>query len=240
MLWGLTVSSPLPKHIAIAMDGNGRWAKNQNKPRGEGHRQGIRTAEEIYTACLDRGIPYLTLWAFSTENWRRPVSEVRLLMRLVEKVLTEKLDEIKEKDIRLRIIGNRHRLSPSLLPHIDKAVHETRHGKALNLTIALDYGGRDDIVQGVKKIYQAIQSNTLSIDDVTEDYLSSCLMTHDLPDPDLFIRPGGVRRVSNYLIWQFSYTEMYFTETLWPDFSQRDLDQALAFYGTVQRRFGGI
>lgn len=230
----------LPQHVAIAMDGNGRWAEKQGMPRVKGHQRGAECVRTISEACIELGIPYLTLWAFSTENWRRPLGEVYFIMGLLKRMLKNELGNLKKNQIRLRVIGNRHRLSSDLGPLIDQAVKETAAYDRLHLTIALDYGGRDDIMQAFQSLGCQIVSGQLSPQDITEDLIARHLATADLPDPDLFIRPGGVVRLSNYLIWQFAYTELYFTDTLWPDFSSEELLKAVSFFQKVERRFGGL
>lgn len=230
----------LPQHIAIAMDGNGRWAQLKGMPRMKGHQKGSNVVRMLCELCLKWNIPYLTLWAFSTENWRRPQDEVSFLMALLKRVLKRELPSLLENNIRLRVIGNRHRLSPTLISLIDEAIFMTKENDSLHLTIALDYGGRDDITQALRTLGDKIKHQQLSPEDITEDIIQEHLLTHDLPDPDLFIRPGGVSRISNYLIWQLAYAELFFTQTLWPDFSESDLLEALTFFEKVQRRFGGL
>jgi undecaprenyl diphosphate synthase len=230
----------IPQHICIPMDGNGRWAQFRGMSRMMGHKEGAEVVRRIAEACIKQRVPYLTLWAFSTENWRRPLEEVSFLMGLLKRVLEAELATLKKNHIRLRIIGNRHRLPGDLPQIIKKAMEETKDCTGLNLTIALDYGGRDDLCQAFKALGNLIQEGALKADDITEDLISQHLLTKELPDPDLYIRPGGVLRLSNYLLWQLAYTELYFTETLWPDFTEEELLKAIHHFQKVERRFGGL
>jgi len=227
-----------PNHIAIIMDGNGRWAKGHDKSRKFGHKRGTKSAQEIvrYTGTL--GIKYLTLYAFSTENWGRPLKEVNLLMALFIETLDSEIKDLNDNNVRIFFIGDRSNLKNSLIEKIDKAELLTKNNQGLNLTVALAYGGRWDIINATKIILNKIHSKELKISDIDEDKLSSFMQLGGHPDPDLLIRTGGERRISNFLLWNIAYTEIYFCESLWPDFNNADLDRAIEFYSERKRRYG--
>jgi len=230
----------IPKHVAIIMDGNGRWAKKRGLQRLAGHHKGVEAVKRTIEAASELDIEYITLWAFSTENWRRPKTEVNGLMMLMQKTLHQYVNKLMEHNIRLRVIGNRNQLDPTLAQNIDEVVELTKNNTRLNLTLAVDYGGRDDIVHATKKIAQRVLDQEIDIDNITEDLFSQYTMTADMPDPDLFIRTSDVCRISNYMIWQLSYTELFFSKTYWPDFGKSDLEEAIAYYQGVERRFGDV
>ncbi|WP_215782683.1 MULTISPECIES: polyprenyl diphosphate synthase [unclassified Paludibacterium] len=222
----------VPRHIAIIMDGNGRWAKKRLLPRVAGHKRGLDAARNIVTACRKLGVEYLTLFAFSTENWRRPQDEVSFLMELFLRALESEVERLQDNNIRLRVVGNRERFAPSLVERIAAAETRTAANTGLVLTIAADYGGRWDVLQA---------ANALVADGVTqidEAALASRLAMSYAPEPDLFIRTGGEQRISNFLIWQLAYAELYFTDELWPDFDAGALDRAIVSYRERERRFG--
>ena len=227
-----------PVHVAIIMDGNGRWAERQGKSRIFGHRKGVEAVRDIVNACGRRGIPYLTLYAFSSENWNRPREEVRLLTELLFSTLEGEALQLHDNGIRLRVIGD---LTP-FGEKIDRSVREvqelTRANKNLNLTVAVNYGGRWDIANACREIAVAVKNKTFSLHDITEQTVAGKLSTADLPEPDLFIRTGGEIRVSNFLLWQIAYTELFFIDTLWPEFDESSLEEALKSYRGRQRRFG--
>lgn len=229
-----------PKHIAIIMDGNGRWAKNQKKNRFSGHKAGVQTVHEITRSCTLKKIPALTLFAFSSENWRRPKYEVNLLMSLFSSALKTDIQTINENNIQLRFIGDRSAFSKSLQKIIAQAEQLTEANTGLTLNIAANYGGRWDIVQATKKIAAAVSDESLRIDDINESVINDYLELHQLPEPDLLIRTGGEKRISNFLLWQLAYTELYFTDTLWPDFNTQCFEHALQWFDDRQRRFGQI
>lgn len=231
-------SGALPRHIAIVMDGNGRWAKRRMLPRIAGHRAGQEAVRKAVRGCAERGVEALTLFAFSSENWRRPEQEVSLLMELFIKALQSEVEDLHKNAIRVRVIGERSVFAPALQREIEAAEQLTQANTGLSLVIATNYGGRWDITQAVRQIGYRIEHGQLRADQVTEEVLGSCMMLHDLPEPDLFIRTAGEQRISNFLLWQLAYTELYFTDTLWPDFDIPDLEQALAAYAGRQRRFG--
>jgi undecaprenyl diphosphate synthase len=228
----------LPRHVAIIMDGNGRWAKKRFLPRTAGHRAGVTSVRKTVEHCLKRGIEVLTLFAFSSENWRRPPQEVSLLMDLFLKTLEQETAKLHEKNVRVRVIGDKSAFFPALQTTIAASEKLTEHNDQLNLVIAANYGGRWDISQAVRQMALQVENGSLCARNVTAELLSSYLSLADLPEPDLFIRTGGEQRISNFLIWQLAYTELYFTPTLWPDFDEGSFDQALMEYAGRQRRFG--
>jgi undecaprenyl diphosphate synthase len=220
------------------MDGNNRWARREGYPGVAGHRAGAEVVREIVSACESRGIRYLTLFAFSSENWGRPRAEVRALLALLSRYLRNEVEKLTKDGVRLRVIGRRDRFSPRLQKLIAKAEAATESGHKATLTLALDYGGRWDIAEVTRWIARDVAEGTLKPEDVDEDVISQRLATADLPDPDLCIRTAGETRISNFLLWQFAYAEFWFTEVLWPDFDDTVLDLALADYAVRERRFG--
>ena len=230
----------LPKHIAIIMDGNGRWAELQSLSRIAGHREGIKSVREMITVCLELGIHALTIYAFSQENWNRPVQEISSLMGLLEYYLSTERAKLIEQGVRLRTIGRLDSLPASALQWVRTAEQETAHLDRLHLTVALSYGGRAEIVDAVRGLLHDAQDGKLHPDDVDESRIQQYLYTHELPDPDLLIRTSGETRISNFLLWQLAYTELYFTPTLWPDFRRRELLLALLEYQRRERRFGRV
>ncbi|MBI4400981.1 MAG: isoprenyl transferase [Nitrospirae bacterium] len=230
----------LPKHIAIIMDGNGRWAELRGLPRIAGHAEGIKSVREVITLCRDLGIGALTIYAFSQENWKRPVSEINALMLLLEQYLQSEMDALIEKGARFRAIGQVHALPPSALNWVRKVERETAHLDKLMLTVALSYGGRSEIVDAVRRLAQDCKDGKVQPDAIDETLLEGYLSTQGLPDPDLLIRTSGETRISNFLLWQLAYTEMYFTPTLWPDFRRREALLALLDYQRRDRRFGAV
>lgn len=228
----------LPEHIAIIMDGNGRWAKQRRLPRISGHKVGMDSVREVITLSREIGIKVLTLYAFSQENWRRPRSEVRALMNLLQKYLKREIKTMIEKGIRLRAIGEIEKLPPKAREILKEAVEKTSKNKDLILNVALSYGGRSEIIDAVKKVFRDIERGILSINDLDEVLFENYLETSGLPDPDLLIRTSGEKRISNFLLWQSAYTEFYFTDTLWPDFRKREMLLAIMDYQQRERRFG--
>ncbi|MCB2428435.1 isoprenyl transferase [Methylophaga pinxianii] len=231
-------SRSIPRHIAIIMDGNGRWAKQRLQPRFMGHRAGVRAVEGIVKHCVATGVEVLSLFAFSSENWRRPGKEVNLLMELFSHALENQVKRLHKNNIRLNIIGDISRFSAPLQQQIADAMALTIENDGLILNIAANYGGRWDITQSVRQIANKIQSGELQPEQIDETLLASHLVTADLPEPDLFIRTGGEQRISNFLLWQLAYTELYFTEKLWPEFTAQDLDIAIESFSSRERRFG--
>ena len=227
----------LPVHIAIIMDGNGRWAKKRGLPRSAGHSAGASTFKSIARYCNQIGIRYLTVYAFSTENWKRSQDEVEGIMNLLREYLIDSAN-FKGENIRLKFIGDLNRLAPDILELIDKAEKDSEDATGLQVNIALNYGGRDEIVHAVRDIAKNVLQGSLNAEDITEQTVSDNLYTADMPDPDLVIRPSGEYRLSNYLIWQTAYAEFWFTDVLWPDFSKKDLDEAIISFSKRDRRFG--
>jgi len=231
-------NSPAPQHIAIIMDGNGRWAKERHQPRFMGHRAGVKAVEDIVKHCVKLDVNVLSLFAFSSENWRRPTKEVTLLMELFALALKQQVKKLQKNNIRLQIIGDLERFSTSLQKQIKHAEELTKDNTGLTINVAANYGGRWDIVQSVKQLAEKVKAGLLEPDDINEESLSAGLVTANLTEPDLFIRTGGEQRVSNFLLWQLAYTEFYFTKTLWPDFNHENLDAAIDSFCRRERRFG--
>jgi undecaprenyl diphosphate synthase len=228
----------MPRHIAIIMDGNGRWAQRQRLSRMEGHQRGLEAAQTVVEACEELGIQILTLYAFSKENWRRPRKEVNALMRLLQKRLQQEREELLKRNLRLNIIGDFEDLPTPIRKLLVDTIEMTRHKDGLIVNLALSYGGRSEIVAGVRAIIADIEAGRITKDDITPETFSRYLYTRDLPDPDLLIRTSGELRISNFLLWQIAYTELYFTTTLWPDFGREELIRACRAYQERERRFG--
>ncbi len=229
----------VPNHVAIILDGNGRWAKKRLMPRNYGHKAGAKTLEKVCDDAKALGIKYLTVYAFSTENWKRSVEEVSGIMNILRDYLSDCIKWADEKNMRIRIIGDRTALDADIVEKIEEAERVSKVYDGLNFTIAINYGGRDDIRRGVKKLISDVNSGKIS-GDITEDMISSYLDTADIPDPDLLIRTSGEERLSNFLVWQLAYTEFYFTDCLWPDFNMDELKKAVRYYNGRDRRFGGV
>ena len=228
----------IPRHISIIMDGNGRWAQRRGLPRSAGHKAGAETFRRIARYCKDLGVEYLTVYAFSTENWKRPAEEVGTIMGLLEKYLLDSIAEMEEDRIRLRFFGDLSALSPRLQELIARTREISRHYEGCQVNICLNYGGRDEILRAVAQYAQEYKAGTAP--ELTEESFSRYLYSAGVPDPDLLIRPGGELRLSNFLMWQSAYSELYFTDTLWPDFTEADINRAIAAYQHRDRRFGGI
>ncbi len=238
-LLALLDSQTFPRHIAVIMDGNGRWAELRGLPRIAGHTEGVKSVREMITLCCDLGIKALTIYAFSQENWKRPAVETNALMLLLEQYLQREMDALTERGVRFRAIGQIDSLPSSAYTWVRKVERSTAHLDKLTLTVALSYGGRSEIVDAVRQLAQDCKDGGIEPDAIDESVLARYLSTHGLPDPDLLIRTSGESRISNFLLWQLAYTEMYFTPTLWPDFRRRDALLALLEYQTRERRFGG-
>lgn len=228
----------LPRHVAIIPDGNGRWAERRGLPRNEGHRQGTRTLRDVVRAAHELGVQELSVFAFSTENWGRPRVEVNALMKLLSGYLRGEVDELVENGVRLRAIGRLHELPGRLQVEIENAVRRTEGNDEMQLTCALSYSGRTDIVDATRRVAREVEAGRLDPDAIDEKCLRSFMSAPDLSDPDLLIRTGVERRISNYMLWQLAYTELVFTERLWPDFRKEDLVDALCAYQSRERRFG--
>lgn len=230
----------LPKHVAVIMDGNGRWAKNRGLPRIMGHRRGVDTLKDLLRCCRDWGIQALTVYAFSTENWGRPMEEVDFLMTLFERVLRQELKEMMAENVRIRFVGNLAALPPSLQAEIERAVLETQANPGIQFTVATNYGGRQEIIQACRAIAHQVQQGLLKPEQINESLFAQHLYTANICDPDLLIRTSGEMRLSNFLLWQTAYAEIYITDTLWPDFDRVAFHRALESYQQRHRRFGKV
>jgi len=230
----------LPRHIAIIMDGNGRWANQRGLPRVEGHRRGVESVRAVVRATGDLGVPYLTLFSFSSENWTRPKSEILDLMGLIRLFIQRDLADLHRDNVRVRIIGEREGLDADIVKLIADAEVLTKGNTKLNLTVAFNYGSRAEIVRAARTLAAEVARGTLAAEDITQELFSGALDTVDLPDPDLFIRTSGEQRLSNFLLWQLAYAEFVFVETFWPDFTRTHLEAAIATYQSRERRFGGL
>lgn len=228
----------LPQHIAIIMDGNGRWAKRKGLLRFKGHEKGRKSVREVVEACAELGVKYLTLFAFSTENWNRPQNEITLLMNLLVSALRKELDELQENDVKIEAIGDLDALPPQPREELAYAIEATKNNKRLTTTIALSYGSREEIVKTVREISDKVKNNLILPADIDETVINNHLYTRNLPDVDLLIRTSGELRISNFLLWQIAYAELYFTPVLWPDFRKKHLYEALLDYQKRERRFG--
>ncbi len=228
-------TGPVPKHIAIIMDGNGRWARKRYMPRMAGHKQGVETVRNVIKSCSDHGVEYLTLFAFSSENWRRPAEEVSFLMELFSGALEQEVTKLHENGIRFKVIGDISKFESKIIQFIQKGEQLTANNSKLTLTIAANYGGRWDILQAMKKLMKTSTDFPVHFE---EENLARYLSMNYAPEPDLFIRTGGECRISNFLLWQLAYTELYFTDTLWPDFDENEFDLAIQSYQRRERRFG--
>lgn len=228
----------IPNHVAIILDGNGRWAKSQGKPRNYGHVQGAKTVEVICEEAYRMGIQYLTVYAFSTENWNRPKDEVEALMKLLRNYMKTCLKTAAKNNMCVRVIGDKTKLDEDIRNRIAELEEATKANTGLHFQIALNYGGRDEIVRAVKNLARQVESGVLKPQDITEDLLSDTLDTHDLPEPDLLIRTCNEFRISNFLLWQLAYTEFYFTEVPWPAFTKEELEKAVLAYNKRDRRYG--
>ncbi len=228
----------LPQHIAFIMDGNGRWAKQRLMPRSVGHHNGGKTVQRVIDLCIGKGIPWLTLYAFSTENWGRPQDEVDYLMKMLKKFLRERLPEMMEKNVRLHAIGELEMLPPDCRAILDECLEKTKANTACNVVLALSYGSRQEITAAARRLAQQVQSGTLKPEDITPELLEGQLYTAGMPDPDLLIRTSGEKRLSNYLLWQISYAELIVTDVLWPDFGRKEFEEALEEFARRDRRYG--
>lgn len=232
--------SRLPRHVAIIMDGNGRWAKKRGLPRRVGHASGSETFREIATCCKHLGLAYLTVYAFSTENWKRPASEVDSIMALLEKYLDEAIDTMEKDGIRLRVFGDTSRLSARLRERIAMTDRITDQIDGFQVNVCINYGSRAEIIRAVRELAAEVKRGELEPEGITEELLSARLYTKGIPDPELIIRPSGEYRLSNFMLWQSAYSELYFTDVLWPDFNETELKRALLAYQKRDRRFGGV
>ncbi len=239
-LLDLVRAQPVPEHIAVIMDGNGRWATQRGLPRIAGHHEGVKSARWIVRAADALGLRYLTLYAFSTENWGRPAQEVSMLMTLLERAIVSELPELMERNVRLRIIGRADGVPPQVRRGIDRVVSGTERNTGVQLFMAFNYGGRDELLDAFRDLARRVAAGELTPEEITESHVSRALYTRDVPDPDLLIRTSGEMRISNFLLWQIAYTELWITPTLWPDFGAADLYRAVADFQGRTRRFGGV
>lgn len=228
----------VPAHVAVIMDGNGRWANSRALPRHAGHRSGVHSVRQTVELAAKRGISYLTLFAFSSENWRRPVEEVSRLMGLFLEALQREVDDLHRNNVRMTFIGAREQLQPDLVKRITAAEQKTKDNDGLRLLVAVAYGGRWDIVNAAKSLAAKVLRNEMSVDEFDDEKFAAELALGDVPDPDLLIRTGGEQRISNFLLWNLAYAELYFCDSLWPDFGEQQFDDALAYYASRQRRYG--
>ena len=226
--------------MAIILDGNGRWAKKRFLPRNAGHAAGSKNVEKICKAAWEMGIEYVTMYAFSTENWSRPKGEVDALMKLLHQYLSDCLKTSKKNNMQVKVIGDISRLEPDLQQRIRELEEFSARNTGLHFQVALNYGSRDEMCRGIRRLARDVRGGSLSPEEITEDVISGYLDTRGIPDPDLMIRTSGEQRLSNYLLWQMAYTEFYFTDVLWPDFDARELERAVSFYQERDRRFGGV
>jgi len=230
----------IPEHIAIIMDGNGRWAKHKGLPRIAGHHSGMKTVKRITVAANDIGVKYLTLYAFSTENWKRPKDEVEFLMKLPQQFLELEIDELMENNVQVQMMGNQDHLPPHTRKAVEEAMKRTESNTGLILNFALNYGGRLELIEAVKAIATQTQNGQLQVDQITEDLFSTYMQSKNMPDPDLLIRTSGEIRLSNFMLWQLAYSEFYFTDVYWPEFSEEHFMAAIQEYQRRARRFGGV
>ena len=230
----------VPEHVAIILDGNGRWAKKRFMPRNYGHMQGAKTVEKMCEVARDLGIKYFTVYAFSTENWKRPQSEVDALMKLLRKYMVDSLERTAKNNMRVRVIGDKTGLSEDIQKSIADVETASAGNTGLNFTIAINYGSRDEMIRAMKKMCTDCKEGRLHADEISETVFEQYLDTHDIPDPDLLIRTSGEQRLSNYLLWQLAYSEFYFTDVLWPGFTKEELKKAIEHYNSRDRRFGGV
>ena len=230
----------VPEHIAIILDGNGRWAKKRGMPRNFGHLQGAKNVEQICSDAYDLGVKYLTVYTFSTENWKRSVEEVNGIMNILRQYLNSFKTHVKREKLTVRVIGDRSRLDDDINELIDELWEMSKDHKGLTLTLALNYGGRDEITRAVRKLADQVKEGALLPEQIDEAAISKELDTYYMPDPDLLIRTSGELRLSNYLLWQLAYTEFYFTDVLWPDFDKKELEKAIEYYNGMDRRYGGV
>lgn len=229
-----------PDHIAVIMDGNGRWAQAQGRPRVFGHKTGVNATRETIRICSERGIKFLTLYVFSSENWKRPPKEVTFLMSLMGDLIDKEVKNMMKQNVKLKVLGDMGQLPDRARKKLEKGIEKTSANTGLQLNLAISYGGRAEITRATQLIAQQVQSGQLAIEEINEEVISNNMYLPEVPDPELMIRTGGASRISNYLLWQAAYSEIYVSNVLWPDFNETEFDKALEFYGSTQRRFGGV
>ena len=230
----------IPQHIAIIMDGNGRWAKKKHMPRTFGHAQGAKVLEQTLEDCDDLGVKYLTVYAFSTENWARPYEEVQVIMNLFRDYLISAVEKCNRNNVRCMVIGERSKLDEDIIAAINNLENETRNNTGITFIVAINYGARDEITRGVREIAESVRKGEINPADISEDLITAHLDTRDIPDPDLLIRTSGEERLSNFLMWQLAYTEFYFTDIPWPDFNKEELIKAIEKFSSRDRRYGNV
>lgn len=230
----------IPAHVAVILDGNGRWAKKRHMPRTYGHMQGSKVVEDMLYVADDLGIKYFTVYAFSTENWKRSIEEVGTLMNILRKYLKDCVKKSMKNNVKCRVIGRKEELSEDIIESINNLEEKTKNNTGLNFTIAINYGGRDEIVRAVRKIADKVKAGEIEVSDIDEAMISDNLDTAGIPDPDLLIRTSGEQRLSNYLPWQLAYTEFYFTDVAWPDFDKKEFEKAIDKFNHRDRRYGGV
>jgi undecaprenyl diphosphate synthase len=240
LLARIRVHGAIPRHVAIIMDGNGRWARERLLPRPLGHRSGMKSVRAVVKGALALGVEWLSLFAFSQENWQRPATEVGALMSLLEEYIAREVDELREKGVRVRVLGELERLTPAAAAAVDRVVRETAHNDKLTLNLFISYGSRAEIVRAARTLAREVAEGRMTPDEIDEDAISARLYTADCPDPDLLIRTSGELRISNFLLWQIAYTELYISEVLWPDFGRRELYEAVLAFQSRERRFGRV
>ena len=240
LLAKIRADGAIPRHVAIIMDGNGRWARERLMPRPFGHRSGMKSVREVVEGALHAGIEHLSLFAFSQENWQRPATEVSALMSLLEEYIQREADELEEKGVRVRVLGELERLTPAAAAAVDRVVSQTRGGVRLTLNLFISYGGRAEILRATRQLAEEVRDGRLDPSQIDDEAFSARLFTADMPDPDLLIRTSGEQRISNFLLWQVAYTELYISRVLWPDFGRRELYEAILDFQNRERRFGRV
>ena len=240
LLARIRVHGAIPRHVAIIMDGNGRWARERLLPRPLGHRSGMQSVRAVVKGALALGVEWLSLFAFSQENWQRPATEVGALMSLLEEYIAREVDELREKGVRVRVLGDLERLTPAAAAAVERVIRETAHNDRLTLNLFISYGSRAEIVRAARLLARDVAEGRMSPDDIDEEAIAARLYTADCPDPDLLIRTSGELRVSNFLLWQIAYTELYISDVLWPDFGRRELYEAVLAFQGRERRFGRV
>ena len=240
LLARIRLHGTIPRHVAIIMDGNGRWARERRLPRPLGHRSGMKSVRAVVKGALALGVEYLSLFAFSQENWQRPATEVGALMSLLEEYIAREVDELREKGVRVRVLGDLERLTPAAAAAVNRVVRETAHNDTLTLILFISYGGRAEIVRAARLLARDVAAGRLTPEEIDDDAIAARLYTADCPDPDLLIRTSGEQRISNFLLWQIAYTELYISSVLWPDFGRRELFEAVLAFQSRERRFGRV
>jgi undecaprenyl diphosphate synthase len=240
LLARIRVHGAIPRHVAIIMDGNGRWARERRLPRPLGHRSGMKSVRAVVKGALELGVEWLSLFAFSQENWQRPATEVGALMSLLEEYIAREVDELRDGGVRVRVLGDLERLTPAAAAAVERVMRVTAHNDRLTLNLFISYGGRAELVRAAQSLARDVAAGLISADEIDEDAIAARLYTADCPDPDLLIRTSGEMRISNFLLWQIAYTELYISSVLWPDFARRELFEAVLAFQNRERRFGRV